>query len=53
MENEYIHPMCKINYKTGEITKVMCRKVKTGALNHYGTEWDEYEDKDGNKYYGR
>ena len=58
-KDEYIYPMCKTDYKnrnedgTYPYTIVMCKKVNNGGLNHYGTEWDEYVDKDGNTYYGR
>ena len=53
MNNEYIYPMCKINYKTGEITKVMCKRSPIDDFNHYGTYWYGYRDKDGKVYYDR
>jgi hypothetical protein len=51
--------MCKTDYKnrnedgTYPYTIVMCKKVDNGGFNHYGTEWEEYIDKEGNVYHGR
>ena len=52
-ENEYIYPMCgDYNKETGRCKTVMCRK--TGfTFNHYGTEWIEYQDRNGKIYHGR
>ena len=59
MKNEYIYPMCKVDYKhpnengTFPYETVMCKKVENGGFDHYGTKWIEYVDKDGNIYHGR